>query len=195
MQTQQNKTKRIVMLGMLAAVSVILYFVEIPFFSGPLKLDFSDLPAAVAAVLFGPVAGIIIELLKNIIDLFIKDWAQNMGFGALLNFIVGVALVVPLSAVARAMMKRAKSWMSTALLGGLAGLIVMVAAGALANYLIDPAYMRLVYHIPNAQIPGMMTVFIGWTTLLNAFKAVLTTILLGFVMAALRKNKKVLQVS
>lgn len=194
MYTQQKKTKRIVVLGMLTAISVILYFVEIPFFSGPLKLDFSDLPAAIAAVLFGPVAGIVIELLKNVINLFVKDWATTMGFGALINFIVGVALVVPLSAVARGMMKREKSWMSSALFGGLAGLIVMVAIGALANYLIDPTYMRLVYHIPNAQIPAMMTMFIGWATLLNVVKAVLTTILLVFVMAAMRKNEKVLQV-
>lgn len=194
MYTQQQKTKRIVVLGMLTAISVILYFVEIPFFSGPLKLDFSDLPAAIAAVLFGPVAGIVIELLKNAINLFIKDWAQNMGFGALLNVIVGIALVVPLSAVTRGMVKRAKSWMPSALLGGLAGLIVMVAIGALSNYLIDPAYMRLVYHIPNAQIPAMMAVFISWATLLNVVKAVLTTILLVFVMAAMRKNEKVLRV-
>lgn len=193
MYAQHKKTKRLVVLGMLTAVSVILYFVEIPFFSGPLKLDFSDLPAAVAAVLFGPLAGIAIELLKNVIDLFVKDWAQNMGFGALMNFIVGVALVVPLSLVARGLLHKGKPRVPSMVFGGLVGLVAMVAAGALVNYLIDPVYMRVVYHIPDAQIPAMMAVFISWASALNVVKGALTTVLLVFVMAAMRKNAKVLQ--
>lgn len=84
--------------------------------------------------------------------------------------------------------------MVSILLGGLVGLVAMVGAGALANYLIDPSYMRLVYHIPNAQIPGMMAVFIGWATLLNIVKSVLTTVLLGLVMAALSRNENALKV-
>ncbi|HCB99724.1 MAG TPA: riboflavin transporter RibU, partial [Ruminococcaceae bacterium] len=56
-----------VLIGLFAAISIILYFLEIPFFSAYLKIDFSDLPAALAAILFGPLAGILIELIKNII--------------------------------------------------------------------------------------------------------------------------------
>ncbi|MDR1692957.1 MAG: ECF transporter S component [Oscillospiraceae bacterium] len=125
--------------AMLAAISAVLMFLEFPlvfFFPEFLKLDFSDLPALIGAFAFGPIAGVTVELLKNLIHLTVTSTG---GVGELANFLVGVALVVPAGLVYTYRKKR-----SGALLGIGLGVAAMVVIGALANYfLIIPFYSNL----------------------------------------------------
>ncbi len=190
MQTQ--KTKHLAVLAMLAAVSTLLYFIEIPFFPGtPLKIDFSDLPAALAAVLFGPAAGIAVEAVKNLL-LFPRDWASDMGYGALMNFLVGTAMVVPLAIVARGLLKAGKKRARAVLTGGAAGLAAMVAVGVVANYFIAPPFFAQVMHF-HLTAPVLWG-YIGTATVLNVLKPVITTLLLLPVLAALGRNAHALRV-
>ncbi len=192
MYTRQQKTLRMVMLGLLTAISILLYYFEVPFFSSYLKLDFSDLPAAVAAILFGPLAGIAVELIKNLLFFLTRDIGATMGYGSLINFIVGTALVVPLSVVVRAWIHRGHQWLTAIPLGGITGLASMVAVGVVANYLIAPPFFLHVLHVPlgGAALWGA----IGSATILNLAKSVLTTVILVPVMAAVQKNTHSLKV-
>ncbi|ADU25635.1 ECF transporter S component [Ethanoligenens harbinense] len=192
MYTRQQKTLRMIILGLLAAISIVLYYYEVPFFSNYLKLDFSDLPAAVAAILFGPLAGIVVELIKNLIFFLTRDIGVTMGYGSLINFIVGTALVVPLSLVVRAWIHRGHKWLTAILLGGIAGLASMVAVGVVANYLIAPPFFLHVLHIPLGGTA--LWAAIGSATILNLVKPVLTAAVLIPVMAAVQKNTHALKV-
>lgn len=65
---QQNK--RLITISMLSAIAFVLTFIKfpIPFLPPYLTLDFSDVPSLLATFTFGPVAGIIVALVKNLLN-------------------------------------------------------------------------------------------------------------------------------
>ena len=67
----KSNVRTIAVTGMLSAVAVVLMYLEIPIpiMPGFIKFDFSDLPALLGAYALGPVAGIIICLIKNVVHL------------------------------------------------------------------------------------------------------------------------------
>ena len=85
----KNNVRTIAVTGMLSAVAVVLMYLEIPIpiMPGFIKFDFSDLPALLGVYALGPVAGIIICLIKNVVHLAAS---QSMLVGELSNFILGM---------------------------------------------------------------------------------------------------------
>lgn len=109
-------------------------FPVIPIFPW-LKIDLSDVPALMGAFAFGPLSGVIIELMKNLLILIVKGTGTAF-VGELANFLVGVALVWP-----AAMIYKRNKTKKTAILGMLVGILAMEIVGILANaYLLLPAY-------------------------------------------------------
>ena len=83
----QYNTKFYTNISILAASGTILMYFQLPYpFLTFLKLDASEVPVLLGAFAFGPVAGIVIELIKNILHLFST---QSAGIGELANFIAG----------------------------------------------------------------------------------------------------------
>lgn len=79
--------------GILSAIAYILMWIEfpIPFLMPPfIKFDFSDFPALLAAFAMGPIAGITVELIKNVLHAFSSG---SFGVGELSNFILGASFV------------------------------------------------------------------------------------------------------
>ena len=139
MNNQQNKNLNIfINISLLGAIAVELMYFDfpIPFLPFPwLKIDLSDIPALMGAFAFGPMAGVVIELLKNLLILIVKG--TGTGFvGEIANFIVGISLVAPAAWVYH----RNKS-KKTALLGMLLGTLCIEIVGIIANvYFLVPAY-------------------------------------------------------
>ena len=128
-------TSTMVKVGMLSAVSIVLMMFELalPIFPSFLKIDISDLPALIGAITMGPLAGVMIELIKNVLHLFKTSTA---GVGELANFLVGIALVLPIGLF----YKKNKSLMGF-IQGTVVGCIVMVVIACSFNYyILIPAY-------------------------------------------------------
>ncbi len=143
-----------VKISFLSVISYVLMILEfpIPLFPSFLTIDLSDLPALIGAFAFGPMAGIIVELLKNILHLLTKS--MTGGVGELANFIVGSALIVPASIFY--LIKRKRSY---ALLGMIVGTITMAMVGGLVNYFIlIPFYAQI---MPIEQIIALGTAVNG----------------------------------
>ena len=186
---QTSKTRTLVLTGVFAALAVLLYFLEFPVIPGQafLKIDLSDLPAAAAAVLLGPAAGIAVELIKNLIDLPVKGFASTMGFGDLMNFIVGVALITPLSLIVRPKLRKTgETGRRRYLLAGVAGGATMVAAGVVGNLLIAPPFFHYFMHVDLTS--ALLWSEIGGATILNLIKSVVTALLLIPVLALLQSR-------
>ena len=81
-------TRVLVGTAMLSAVAFVLQYIEIsiPIMPAFIKFDFSDLPALIGAFAYGPVAGIMIEFIKNLIHC---AFSQSATVGELSNFILG----------------------------------------------------------------------------------------------------------
>ena len=82
-------TSAMVKMGMLAAIGMVLMLVDfpLPLFPSFLQIDLSDVPAVIGAFSLGPAAGVVIELLKNLLKLIVGS--NTGGVGELANFLVG----------------------------------------------------------------------------------------------------------
>lgn len=121
--------------AMLSAVAFILMFLDfsVPFMPGFIKMDLSELPALIGSFAMGPMCGVLICLIKNVLHLFITSTG---GVGELSNFILGAAFVLP----AGLMYKKRKS-RKNALIGSLLGAAIMALFSVVSNYfLVYPVY-------------------------------------------------------
>ena len=123
---KQNKKSitKLSVIAMLSAVSFALFLLEFPVIPslGHLKLDFSDIPALVGGIIYGPFAAVIVEFIKNLIEMLVKGVGTQMGFGNIMNFIVGCAYVVPFTACYRKFSKENKT-VKSILVGSVFGLL------------------------------------------------------------------------
>lgn len=147
MSQSVNKTRNIAVTAILAAMSTALMFLSfpVPLMPGFIKLDFSELPALIASFSMGPLYGVAVCLVKNLVNLL---KTQTGGIGELSNFILGAVFV----GVAGIIYKRNKTRMS-ALIGSLAGALAMAGISIVSNYfIIYPIYEKM---MPLEAILGM----------------------------------------
>lgn len=125
-----SNVRTITMIAVLSAVSFVLAFAEFPVPLSPsfARMDLSDLPALIGAFAYGPLSGLCIELVKNVLQLFTTSTG---GIGELANFIMGASFVV--SAGSLYQFHKTKKM---ALLACLAGSVIMGVAAAVVNYYI-----------------------------------------------------------
>ena len=145
---KQGYARKLTVTAMLAAISVVLMYLQIsvPFMPAFIQFDFSDLPALIGAYAFGPVVGIVIVLLKNVIHLLVS---QTAWIGELSNFILGALFVLPAGLIYK--FKKNKTG---ALVGSAVGSIAMAVGGVFSNYfLIYPLFYR--FAMPKEAILGM----------------------------------------
>ena len=137
-QNSKTKTHQMIQIAMLGAVATVLMLFEFPMpFLAPnfYELDFSELPVLIGGFAMGPLAGVMIELLKILLHLVIKG-THTAFVGELGNFLVGCAMVVPASLIYQH--KKTKKY---AIIGLVCGTLCMSVAGAFVNaYLLLPAY-------------------------------------------------------
>ena len=129
MKTKFN-TRVLTGTAMLAAVATVLMYMEfpIPIMPAFIKLDVSELPALIASFAYGPVAGIVVCLIKNLIKL---PSTSTAAVGELFNFVMG-ALFVGVAG----MVYRFKKTRSGAILGAVLGALVMAIVSVPYNYFI-----------------------------------------------------------
>ena len=153
-----QKTRVIAGCGMLTAVAIVLQYLEfpIPFIPSFIKLDFSDLPELLGAFAYGPLAGVAIALVKNVIHLAVS---QSGYVGELSNFILGAIF-----ALVAGLIYKKKKTMKMALLGGVIGAICMAAVSFPSNlFIVYPFYYNfmpkeIVLQAYQAIIPSMKSI-------------------------------------
>ena len=149
MSKTQKKTRLIAGCGMLTAAAVVLQYIEfaIPIMPSFIKLDFSDLPELIGAFAYGPIAGIVIALLKNLIHMAVS---QSGFVGELSNFVLGAVF----AGVAGLVYKK-KQTKSGALFGGIAGAVCMAAVSVPLNYFVIYPLYYSVMGFPEQAILAM----------------------------------------
>lgn len=164
-QNNQKKTKIfsvrfIAMTAMLSAVAFVLMFLDfnvpiMPFF---IKMDISELPALVGTFAFGPVCGVLICLIKNLLHLFITTTG---GVGELSNFLLGASMVL----VAGIIYERKKTKM-TATIAVLVGALVMGVISIPINLFITyPVYYN--FMAPEAVLEAYQIILPSMKSILQ----------------------------
>ncbi|MBR6365578.1 MAG: ECF transporter S component [Lachnospiraceae bacterium] len=128
---RMNTTLTITVCGMLSAIAAVLMWFEFPVFFAPpsmYKMDFSDIPAIIAGMAFGPVSGVVVEFVKIILKALILKPTSTAFVGEYANFVVGCALVVPASFIFQC-----RRSFKSMLVGGIVGILVMTTFGTAMN--------------------------------------------------------------
>ncbi len=125
-----SKLRTITGVAVLSAIAFILAYFEFPVPLSPsfARMDISDLPALIGAFAYGPLAGVLIELVKNALQL---TSTATAGVGELANFIMGGTFVL----VAGAVYRRRKT-KKAALIACLIASLAMGIAAAVVNYFV-----------------------------------------------------------
>ena len=175
--------RTMVQIAMLGAIAVVLMMFEIPLGFAPsfYKLDFSEVPVLLGAFSMGPVAGVLIELIKILLNLLING-TYTAGVGEFANFGIGCALVVPAGII-----YKRKASRTNAVIGLVIGTIVMaIVGGAFNAYVLIPLCSKAMMPMDviismgnqiNPNITGLTTFIMFAVVPFNLVKGVIVSIM------------------
>ncbi|MBZ9685104.1 ECF transporter S component [Clostridium estertheticum] len=149
---RDEKLVKLIKISLLSVMAFLLMYIElpIPIFPEFLKIDISDLPALLGAFALGPIAGVVIELFKNILHGMLAG--KTAFVGELANFLVGSSLVLVSGYIYKA--RKSKGGAIVALLLGV--VCMSIFAGILNYFVILPLY-ESVLGFPVDVVVGMGT--------------------------------------
>lgn len=145
----QPLTHKLTVTAMLSALAAVLMFIDfsIPLVPSFIKLDVSELPGLLASFSLGPVYGVAVILIKDLINV---ARSTSSGVGEFCNFLLGAVFVFT-AGLAYKKMKSRKG----ALIGSLIGAIAMAVLSFPINYYITyPFYLKL-YSMTAEQMVGV----------------------------------------
>ena len=188
----RSKTRTITQVAMLGAIAGILMNLEFPIpFLAPTfyQLDFSEIPVLIGSFAMGPVAGVLIELVKILVHLVSKG-SMTAGVGDVANFIFGCTFAVPAGLIYR--YKSIKS-RKHAVIGMAVGAVVACFINALV---LLPAYGKA-FGMPieafiemgsavNSSVNNLLTFAAIIIFPFNIFKYALTSLVVFFIYKRIR---------
>lgn len=188
---EKINARTIAQIGMLGAVALVLMLFEIPLPFAPsfYKIDFSEVPVLIGSFAMGPVAGVLIELVKILLKLLTKG-STTAGVGDVANFLIGISFCLPAAFIYRKMHSK-----KGAIIGMAAGTIFMTLVGCFLNaYVLLPTYAKA-FQMPIDALVAMGTAVNGHITSLFTFVAfavapfnLLKGILVSLVVALIYKK-------
>lgn len=135
---QKKSIVHMVSIAMLSSIAYLLMMLDFPFPGLPpfLQIDFSDVPALMAAVIFSPLAGVMVEAIKNVLHYGIQGSLTGVPVGEIANFIAGCLFILP-----AAYLFRKHRTVKSLTTGLMLGIITMTVIMSVLNYFIVlPAY-------------------------------------------------------
>ena len=93
-----KKLRRMILIAILGSIGTVLmqFNFPLPALPGFLKIDFGEIPAVLAVMTMGPVAGILVELIKNIMHWFFSGSPTGVPVGEIANFTTGILFIMPI---------------------------------------------------------------------------------------------------
>ncbi|MGR5591066.1 ECF transporter S component [Peptoniphilus grossensis] len=181
------RTKDMTKVAMLSVIGFVLMYFQLPltFVAPPfMKLDISDLPVLMGAFTMGPVYGIIIAALKNLMHIIFKG-TMTAGVGELSNFIISSTFALVSSYIYR----KHRSYKG-AVLSMTVGVLAMTILAMASNYfVVFPLYgkvmpMEAIIAMGSAitpKITGLFTMMIYSVIPFNLIKGFTTSAVMMLV--------------
>ena len=193
---ERSRTRTLTQIAMLGAVAGVLMNFEFPIpFLAPsfYQLDFSEIPVLIGSFAMGPLAGVVIELVKILVHLVTKG-TMTAGVGDVANFILGCAFVIPAGLIYRFHHIKSRKH---AVEGMAAGTVLTTAAACLMNaFVLLPAYGNA-FGMPveafidrGTAVNPSVNSLLGFVAMiivpLNLFKYTLTSVIVFFIYKRIR---------
>ncbi|MBQ3523102.1 MAG: ECF transporter S component [Clostridia bacterium] len=188
---KNKKVFNLTIVGLMTAIATVIYMVfpEVPIVPGVdyMKVDFSDFPAILTGVIFGPVHGILVEVFKNLIHL---TRTTTFGIGEIMNIVIGSSMILSMSYSVKTFKKIFKSnkinlkiyFISSAIT-----IIIAIVMGWIANLVFTPIFYNIM------GIPLVTETYLAgvWgSTTLNSIKAIFNILPFFPIYFAIEKGVK-----
>ena len=184
MSNPRTSARMIAMTGMLSAIAFILMYLQfnVPLMPSFIAMDLSELPALIGAFAMGPVQGVVICLVKNLLHL---TRTSTGGVGELSNFILGAVFVF----TAGMIYKKHKT-KKAAIIGSLAGAVVMAVISVVTNYfIVYPVYTNFMpmeaiiaaYQAINPHVNSLLDCLIIFNLPFTFIKGMISVVITLFV--------------
>ena len=170
---RNKKIFNITIIGLMTAIATIIYMVfpEVQIVPGVeyMKVDFSDFPAILTGVIFGPVQGVLVEIFKNIIHL---TRTTTAGIGEIMNIVIGSSMIFSMSLFVRLFKKVFKETnltLKTYAISSAITIVIAVIMGWIANIVFTPIFFSI------RGIPLVTETYwagVWGSTTLNSIKAI-----------------------
>lgn len=144
-------TRTMVKISVMSVIAFILMILDFPLWFTPpfLKFDVSDVPPLIGAFAMGPMAGVIIQFMKNILKLVIQGSGTG-GVGELSNFVVG-----SIFAYSAGFIYYKKKDKKSAIKGLIIGTLTMAVLISIINYVFMIPFYAKVFGMPLDNIIEM----------------------------------------
>ena len=161
-----SNTKKLIQIAMLSAVALVIYYLDFPVPLMPpfIKLDLSNVVCLFAGFTTGPVGGVLVCLIKNVIHVAIKGFGTTMGIGDIFDFVTSAALTLTASLI-----YKKNHTKKGAVIGCVIGTLVFAGISLPLNYfIVYPIYAKA---------------FGGMEAIMSAYQAILPSV--GNIFSAL----------
>ena len=180
MSNTKSNARAIAMTGMLSAIAFILMYLQfnVPLMPSFIAMDLSELPALIGSFALGPVSGVVICLVKNLLHLMRTSTAVVV---ELSNFILGAAFVFTAGII-----YKKKKTKQGAMMGSLTGAVVMAVFSVFSNYfLVYPVYTNFMpmeaiisaYQAINPHVDSLLDCLIVFNMPFTFIKGMISVII------------------
>ena len=181
---KKTNTRKLTSIAMLSAVSTVLMFFSfnVPLMPSFIKMDLSELPALIASFTFGPVAGVTVCLVKNLINVM---FSTTGGVGELSNFILGSLFVAPAGFIYQKIKTK-----KGAVLASFVGAATMAMCSVITNYyVVYPVYTNFMpmeailgaYRAINPNVETLWDALLWFNMPFTFIKGMISVIITMFI--------------
>lgn len=181
---KNKKLQRMIIIGMMSSIAFLLHLLNFPIppFPAFLEVDFGDIPALVTAIILGPVAGILVELLKNIIDWVYTGSPTGVPVGHLANFVTGLLFILPTYFIYNKL--RSKKGLTVGLV---LGTITMAVGMSVANYFVFMPMYNYFLNMPVETGAALRNTIVVGILPFNIVKGILVTVVFLLIFKVMDK--------
>lgn len=178
--TADNKTLKVVKMGVMVAISVALvYLIHFPIFPAVsfLEYDPADIPILIGTFAFGPLAGLVLTLVTSVVQGLTVSAGSGL-YGILMHVIATGVLVAVSGGIYRRNKTRKKA--AVGLVCGMAAMAVVMMG---ANMVITPMFMG----VPASVVWELMPFIVGFNVVKAGINGAVTFVLYKRIANFLRR--------
>ncbi|MBM7705493.1 ECF transporter S component [Chryseomicrobium aureum] len=179
----KSNTRKLIAVAMLSSLSFILMLLAFPLPALPayLKVDFSDVPALIAAITMGPVAGVAVAFLKNVLDWFFSGSPTGVPVGHMANFVTSILFIAPVYFIYKKVTSSKGMYV-----GLVAGTLSMAIGMTLLNYLVFLPMYSYFLNFPMESGSALMNTLVYGILPFNLIKGALITVVMVLLFKKLK---------
>jgi riboflavin transporter FmnP len=164
---KNSSAVRIATIGIMSALATGLMFLEFPIFPSVnfLKFDPSDILPLLEGFIFGPIDGILVLLIKDILFYLLKSGDI---VGIMMNFAAGVSFLLPVIYIYRIRKDRVFE-----IIGYVVGVLVVSGVMTVLNMVVVPFYWK----IPLKETLKYLPYIAGFNAIKFSIDAVVTALI------------------